>query len=143
MFKQFSPAIIVALVFIAASSNGMTNAQTMTSQHGATTEDIRRIVMLNVGSQDKAVEVSRTGNVLLISRVNSNLNGAPHQLVNNESVSIASVVSKAIIGNPEYENIHTIRVQYLNRTGSPPKDKILDQVEFRKGQNDAFDLHLS
>jgi hypothetical protein len=141
MLKQFLAASTVALSFMIAFGSCM--AQTNATQRPATTEDIRLAVVQNVGSQDKAVEVSQAGNVLLISRINSNMNGAPHQLINNESISIAAVVSKAIANNSEYGDVHTIRVQYLDRSGSPPKDKVLDSVEFRKGQNGEFDLHAT
>jgi hypothetical protein len=142
MSKQFRAATAIALGFMIASA-AMTHAQTAAPQPYATTEDIRAAVVRNVGSQDSAVEASQASNVLIISRINSNMNGAPHQLINNEAVSIAGVVSKAIANTPYYETIHTIRVRYLDRLGSPPQDKVLDSVEFRKGSNGKFDLHVS
>ena len=143
MLKLFLAALLILLLSISADINGGVSAQTNTTQINAAVEDIRLAVVKNVGSQDKEVEVLRTGNVLTISRVNSNMNDAPHQLVNNEATSIASVVSKAIVDKPEFKGIHTIRVQYLDRSGSPVKNKIVDLVEFRKGKNGVFELHLT
>jgi hypothetical protein len=143
MLKQILATSTVVLGFMIAFGSCMTIAQTNATRQPTTIEDIRLAVVQNVGSQDKAVEVSQTGNVLLISRINSNMNGASHQLINNESISIGSVVSKAIANRSEYENIHTIRVQYLDRSGSPPKDKVMDSVEFRKGQDGEFDMHTT
>jgi hypothetical protein len=94
-------------------------------------------------SQDKEVEVAIEGGVLSIFRVNSNMNGAPHQLIQNEATSIAAAVSNAIAGKPEYKKIHTLRVNYLERSGSPVKNKIVDSVEFRKGRNGTFEIHVT
>jgi hypothetical protein len=123
--------------------NGAVNAQPNTTQINTAVQAIRLAVVKNLGSKDREVEVLRTGNVLTISRVNSNMNDAPHQLVSNEATSIASVVSKAIVDEPEFKGIHTIRVQYLDRSGSPAKNKVIDSVEFRKGKNGVFEIHLT
>ena len=143
MRKIFPATVLILLLSISGGINGAVSAQTNTTQINAAVEDIRLAVVKNLGSQDKEVEVSRTGNVLTIMRVNSNMNGAPHQLVSNEATSIASVVSKAIGDKPEFKGIHTIRVQYLNRSGPPVKNKVIDLVEFRKGKNGVFELHLT
>jgi hypothetical protein len=143
MLKLFLTTLLILLFSIGVDINGAVNAQTNITQINTAVENIRLAVVKNLGSQDKEVEVSRTGNVLTISRVNSNMNGAPHQLVSNEATSIASVVSKAMVDKPEFDGIHTIRVQYLNRSGSPVKNKVIDSVEFRKGKNGVFELHLT
>jgi hypothetical protein len=143
MLKLFLTTLLILLFSIGVDINGAVNAQTNARQINTAMEDIRVAVVKNLGSQDKEVEVSRTGNVLTISRVNSNMNGAPHQLVSNEATSIAAAVSKAIVDKPEFNGIHTIRVQYLDRAGSPVKNKIVDSVEFRKGKNGVFEIHLT
>ena len=136
MLKTFLAALVILLLSIGAAS-----AQINTTPSNTTTEEVRLAVVKNVGSRDKEVEVVRTENVLTISRVNSNMNGAPHQLVSNEATSIAMVVSDTIGDKSEFKGIHTIRVQYLNRSGSPVKNKVIDSVEFRKGKNGKFQIH--
>ena len=54
---------------------------------------------------------------------------------------MASVVSRAILDHAEYKKVHAIRVQYLNRSGSPAKDKVFDTVDFRKNPQGAFEIH--
>lgn len=136
MPKAFLAALLILLLSIGAAS-----AQTTTTPSNTTTEEIRLAVVKNVGSQDKEVEVVRTGHVLTISRVNSNMNGAPHQLISNEATSIAVIVSNTIGDKSEFKGIYTIRVQYLNRSGPPVKNKVIDSVEFRKGKNGTFEIH--
>jgi hypothetical protein len=143
MFKQFLTASALAVAFTVAFGAGSSIAQTNAAPRAATGEEIRLAVVRNVGSQDQGVELSRTGNVIVVSRVNSNMNGAPHQLIANEAVSVAAVVSKAIADNVEFKDIHTIRVRYLDRSGSPSKDKTVDSVEFRKAPNGEFEIHVS
>ena len=136
MLKTFLATLVIMLLSISVAG-AQTNATTINTS----AEDIRLAVVKNVGSPDKEVEVVRTGNVLTISRVNSNMNGAPHQLVSNEATSIAMVVSNTIGDKSEFKGIHTIRVQYLNRSGSPIKNEAIDSVEFRKGKNGKFEIH--
>ena len=51
------------------------------------------------------------------------------------------IVFATIGDKSEFKGIHTIRVQYLNRSGSPVKNKVIDSVEFRKGKNGKFEIH--
>ena len=104
-------------------------------------ENIQKSVIKKVGAQEKTVEVTISGNILTVARVNSKLNNSTHGGRNNEAAAIAPVVSKAIADNPEFDNVHTIRVQYLIRRKSGEKGKVLDTVEFRKDSLGKFQFH--
>jgi len=110
-------------------------------QRTAVLENIQKSVIQTIGAQEKTVEISISGNILTVARVNSNLNDANHGARNNEAIAIAPVVIKAIEDGPEFKTIHTIRVQYLVRRKLGEKGKVLDTVDFRKDSNGKFQFH--
>jgi len=136
---------MLALLFTSLYSDGPAYTQPNITHIDGATEGIRLAVVTNLGAPDDTVEMSRSGDILLVSRVNSNMSNAVHARgeFNKEAAAIASVVSRAIADDAEYKKINTIRVQYLNRSGSPAKDKVIDTVDFRKNPNGIFDMHSS
>ena len=145
MIKHASAVLMLALLFTCPNIDRPAHAQPNTTHIDGTTEGIRLAVLTNLGAPDNTVEISRSGDILNVTRVNSNMNNAIHARgeFNTEAAAIASLVSRAIADDAEYKTIHTIRVQYLNRSGSPAKDKIIDTVDFRKNPNGVFDIHSS
>jgi hypothetical protein len=143
MLKKCMTALMAIFLSTSAYMPELVSAQTVAPHVAPAIEDIRLLIVKNLGAQDNTVAVSITGGVFDILRVNSNMNDATHPEFNKEASAIASVVSKAIfdIDTAQYKKIHTIRVRYVNRSGSPAKDKIIDSVEFRKSQNGAFEIH--
>jgi hypothetical protein len=125
--------------------DGFAHAQPQITHAIGETEGIRQAIVTNLGAPDNTVEMSRSGDILIVLRVNSTMNSAihAHGEFNKEATAIASVVSRAIADDAEYKAIHTIRVQYLNRAGSSTKDRIIDTIDFRKNPNGAFELHSS
>ena len=148
MTLRFSLAagVIVLLSFMIISE-GTIEAQTHSSrdaqQRDAVLESIRASVIQTIGAQDNTVEVSITGNILTVSRINSSMNQTSHGVRDNEASTIAPIVSKAIAGKTELKNIHTIRVQYRIRSKLGAKEKIIDTVDFRKDPSGAFQLHTT
>ena len=110
-------------------------------RRAAVLENIKKSVIQTVGAQEQTVEVTTSGNIVTVARVNSNLNNSTHGGRNNEAAAIAPVVFKAIADIPEFKTIHTIRVQYLVRRKLGEKRKVLDTVEFRKDSNGKFQFH--
>jgi hypothetical protein len=110
-------------------------------QRIAALENMQKSVIQTVGAQEKTVEVTIRGNILTVMRVNSNLNDSTHGARNNEAIAIASVVTKAIGDSPKFKDVHTIRVQYLARSDSTAKGKVLDTVDFRKDPSGKFQFH--
>jgi hypothetical protein len=131
-------AMVLALTPLAA---GKTAAQA--SQQNTFFETLERSIVQTTGAQENTVETMIKGNILIVSRVNSNMNEATHAGRNNEASAIASVVSKAIADKPEYKNIHTISVQYVSRDSSGSGRKVVDVVDFRKGPSGTFQLHTT
>ena len=73
------------------------------------------------------------GNILIITRVNSNMNNATHGGRDNEATAIAGVVSKAIVGKPEFKRLFiSLQVQYLAREAGDKAGKIIDTIEYRE-----------
>ncbi|PNG25695.1 hypothetical protein CR492_12305 [Methylocella silvestris] len=126
-----------------ANVAGTAAAQTNVAQPAIKIENIRVLVVQNLGAADEAVEALLKGNIFTVLRVETPASKATHQEFNTEATSIAGVVGRAIYGKAEYEEIHTIRVQFLRRSGSPVKSSILDTVDFRKSPKGDFELHAT
>ena len=144
MFKYIL-AVCYTAACLCAATNTVAFAQTPSSgndvQRTAILENIKKFVIQTIGAQETTVEVTISGNILIVARVNSKLNDTTHGGRNNEAIAIAPVVTKAIEGNPEFKTVHTIRVQYLVRRKVGEKDKVLDTVDFRKDPNGKFQFH--
>ena len=141
--NKFLAAGAAVLFSLMAAANGSVGAQTIQPPQDAFLESIQASIVRTVGAQDKTVELSIVDNVFTVSRINSNMNESTHGGRNNEASAIGSVVSKAIVGKSEFQNIITIRVQYVTRYGSTTNIKVIDTVEFRKDPNGAFQFHTT
>ena len=139
MFRYLFVIGFVA-VYLGAAANTTVCAQNRLSD-GALMEELQKSIIQTVGAQEKTVEVTISGKILTIMRVNSNLNGSSHGARNNEAKAIALVVAKGITDRPDLKNVHTIRVQYLTRLGTEAKDRVLDTVDFRKDPSGIFEFH--
>src|SRR5664279_5542325 len=117
-------------------------AQTNPSAVSADTlGSIQAVVIKTIGAQVNTVEVTTSSDVLVVGRVNSNLNASTHEGRNNEAKEIASIVARIIGENSKFKTVSTIRVDYLVRAPASLTGKIVDTVEFRKGPDGAFDFH--
>ena len=143
MIRHSSAALLLALLLTGLIFDGAAHGQPQITHTVGATEGIRQAIVTNLGAPDNTVEMSRSGDILIVLRVNSTMNNAIHTRgeFNKEAAAIASVLSRAIADDAEYKKIHTIRVQYLNRSGSSTKDRIIDTIDFRKNPNGAFDMH--
>jgi len=144
MFKYLF-AVCYTAACLCAVTNTMAFAQTPSSgndrQRTAILENIKKSVIQTIGAQETTVEVTISGNILILARVNSKLNDTTHGERSKEAIAIAPVVTKAIEDGPEFKTIHTIRVQYLVRSKLGEKGKVLDTVDFRKNSNGTFQFH--
>ena len=139
MTRTFSFFAAIALLSLALILPTPSEAQT----RDASLQSIRATVTQAVGAEDATVEVSITGNVFTVARVNSSLNQASHSNRDGEASRIAPIVSKAIADKPEFKNIHTIRVIYLVRSKPHDAAKAIDTVDFRKDPSGAFLFHTT
>jgi hypothetical protein len=141
MLMNFVTALLIVCASMVANAPGIAAAQINVAQATTMIEDIRLLVVQNLGAADETIEASLQGNTFKVLRVESPTSKAAHQTFNKEASSIAAVVARAIDNKAEYEGIHTIRVQFISRSGSPVKSKILDTVDFRKSPKGVFELH--
>src|SRR5450631_78177 len=107
MLKKCMTALMAIFLSTSAYMPELVSAQTVAPHVSPAIEDIRLLIVKNLGAQDNTVAVSITGGVFDILRVNSNMNDATHPEFNKEASAIASVVSKAIfdIDTAQYKKI--------------------------------------
>ena len=141
MFKYLF-AVCYTAACLCAATNTMAFAQTPSSgndrQRTAILANIKKSVIQTIGAQEAAVEVTISGNILIVARVNSKLNDTTQGERSKEAIAIAPVATKAIEDSPEFKTIHTIRVQYMVRRKHGEKGKVLDTVDFRKTKMESF-----
>ena len=106
----------------------------------STLADIRTAIVRSIGAQDQTVEITLTDKVLMVLRLNSNMNEATHAGRDNEATAIASIVSTAIKGKPEFDNLVALRVDYVARSAGG-ESKVIDSVEFREDPIGDFRFH--
>jgi len=137
-------AVSVAMALLLSQTGATLHAQ------GALPQDIQRLSILSdirtsiiraIGAQEATVEVTIKGNVLTVWRSNSNMNQSTHAGRDNEAMAIATVVSNAIVGKPEFNRLVAIWVRYVvrSRPGGPSKN--VDSIEFREDPNGVFRFH--
>ncbi len=132
-----------AIMLLSAIACGAVKAQTHALADAQQLENIRTAVIKVIGTRGDRVEVLVSGNILAIARVNSAMNQTGHAARDSEASRIAAAVAKTIAGNPEFENIHTIRVRYVNRARSGTHGRVIDTVDFRKDPSGAFVFHAT
>jgi hypothetical protein len=115
-------------------------ASSMESERASILSNIQTSVVRAIGAQAQTVEVTVSGPLLIVSRVNSNMNDSTHAGRDNEATAIASIVSKAVVGNAAFKDIISLQVRYIVRSSSAG-DKVIDTVEFREGPNGVFQPH--
>lgn len=134
---------ITALLLLTYSNSPLRAqlSQTQSTQQSAVLADIQKSVIRTIGAQENTVEVGMMRNILIITRVNSNMNNATHGGRDNEATAIAGVVSKTIVRKPEFNTIISLRVQYLAREAGDKTGKIIDTIEFRADPSGNFQFH--
>jgi hypothetical protein len=114
------------------------------AQSAAPEEALRLIASRSVGMPEATFEVSSKGAVLTVTRVNSTLNASSHQGRNNESAAIAKAITAEFARKgPQYSGIQSISVDYVDRTGTPTHDSLIDRIDFRKNAAGKFELHIT
>ena len=133
-------ALLVGWLFVGPIAAQAQAAASAGNQIG-TPASIEKLIVKAIGAEAKTVKVTSSSGILLVARVNSNMNGSTHEGRNNEAKVIAPLVAKEIGSNPKFGNVSTIRVEYVARSSPVAKSRIVDSVEFRKGLDGVFDFH--
>jgi hypothetical protein len=136
----------LSVITIALHSTALVRAQGPTVEDVrklSTLVDIRQSVIRTTGAPAETVDISVTGKVLTVARINSNMNRSTHAGRDNEAKAIAAVVSERITGQPEFSSLVAIRVQYEMRSTILGKAHILvvDAVDFRASPEGRFQFH--
>jgi hypothetical protein len=141
MLTNFVTALLIVAASLVGNLPWTAAAQVNVVQSTTKIEEIRLLVVENLGAADQTIEALLEGPIFTVLRVESPASKASHQEFNTEASSIGAVVARAIQNKAEYEGIHTIRVQFVSRSGSPVKGKIIDTVDLRKSPEGVFELH--
>jgi hypothetical protein len=131
---------VSALIMLTSAQVGAQIASSMESERASILSNIQTSVVRAIGAQAQTVEVTVSGPLLIVSRVNSNMNDSTHAGRDNEATAIASIVSKAVVGNAAFKDIISLQVRYIVRSSSAG-DKVIDTVVFREGPNGVFQPH--
>jgi hypothetical protein len=111
------------------------------AQHKAILNDARSLIIRTIGAENNSVDIVTTEKAITVERINSNMNGSSHGARNNEATVIGPIVSQAIAEKPDFKAVIVIRVQYVSRTSSASKQRVLDTIEFRKDASGNFQFH--
>lgn len=144
MLKRQFAVVSIAMPLFLLQASVTVRAQRPTSQDApivSTLAGIRTSITRAIGAQDATVEITVTGNVLTVWRINSNMNQSTHAGRDNEATAIAAIVSNAIFGRPEFNKLVTISVRYGIRSRPGAHTKVIDTVEFREDPNGLFRFH--
>lgn len=140
--QSFAYSIFAALLLML--NTNAAHAQTTSSVVKVDTlANIQTLVIKTIGAQPKTVEATMSGDVLVVTRPNSNMNTTTHEGRNNEAKIISSVVAKSIGKSTKFTKVSTIRVEYTSRKPPDTSGKVVDAIEFRKGPDGVFDFHQS
>jgi hypothetical protein len=111
------------------------------AQYKAILNDARSLIIRTIGAENNSVDIVTTEKAITVERINSNMNGSSHGARNNEATVIGPIVSQAIAEKPDFKAVIVIRVQYVSRTSSASKQRVLDTIEFRKDASGNFQFH--
>jgi hypothetical protein len=141
MAKHISALSLLSAMLLMAFTTVAPAQTTRSASRADTLGNIQAAVHKAIGAQLKTVEVTTNGDVLVVARVNSNMNTSTHEGRNNEAKEIASIVARGIGDKSKFRTMSTIRIDYVNRATASPTGKVVDSVEFRKGPDGVFDFH--
>jgi hypothetical protein len=131
----------VAAVMLAAALSiecGVVGAQSIEAQ-----AKIRAAIVQSTAAPEKSIEITFKSGGLTILIVNSSRNGSTHQGYTDDAQAAVQATVVAVKDDPDFAKLNSVRVKYIERSVSPPRDKILDSVEFRKNSTGTFILHVS
>ena len=136
-----SRKLIFAAVMLTAALS--VDCGTVTAQSSEAQAKIRAAIVQSTAAPEKSIELTFKFGSLTILMVNSTLKGSTHQGYADDAHAAMQAAVLAVKDDPKFAKLNSVTVNYIERTASPQKDKILDSVEFRKNASGAFVLHLS
>ena len=134
-------SLLVGWLFVADTKAMLAQTTLSAAKQVNAPASIQASIIKEIGAEENTVEVVTSGNVLIIARVNSNMNASTHAGRDNEANVIGSLVAKRIANVPKFKTVVTIRIEYIVRSAPTAKKEVVDSIEFRKGQDGVFDFH--
>ncbi len=135
-------AISIAVSAMVAQANTTLHAQTTSAQgqeRRSTLTDIRKSVVRSMGATDQTVEVIVKDNVLIVLRVNSNMNEFDLCWSRQRSNCDCIHCVESDFWKDVAQGRHQPSSPLIVRKGS--SDKTIDTVEFREDTNGMFQHH--
>jgi hypothetical protein len=126
---------------VATCSLAMAALQLRAQSSAPAVDELRTVIGRGIGAERNTLEIRVSHNVLVVLRINSNMNAASHDARDNEAMAIASLASKAIAGKAEFKKLVAIRVEFVARPAAGGREKRVDMVEFREGPDGVFRHH--
>jgi hypothetical protein len=146
MLKRRLAALAVVVLFLTGATSTALVAQVSSTTGGAggtALSDVKAAIVRVLSADEKAVDVTATPHLIIVSLNNSGLKGRTHAERNTEATAIASTVVMAISEKPAFKNVLAINVRYLSQSGPGAHQKLVDSIDFRKDRSGKFGLHLT
>jgi hypothetical protein len=132
----------MAFVLASAALLGVPHAQLAQSQE-MSLDAVKSAVLAATGYDGGAVELTATNVQLVVTIVNSKLNGSPAAERENEATRIASKIASIIADKPEFKGIQGIHVDYVKREADGGHTQRIDGIDFRKDPQGNFQHHIT
>jgi len=143
MNNTLAVATLVALVTVSnAAPVWGADAATDTEQvkqQALAIPNLQQAAASAAGYKSTNIKVTSTAHQVTIQLVSSKASGADTANRKAESATIVSAIAKAIIGKPEFAQVVTMHVDYVNRLGNGAQ--VIEGFDFHKTANGAFAFH--
>ncbi|MDG4875337.1 hypothetical protein P9273_09535 [Mesorhizobium sp. WSM4935] len=123
-----------------ASGIGLTHSQAAPAVPDI---EIEQSITSATGYDTNAVEVASNEFQIVVAIVNSDLNGPliTHRDREAEAAKIVEAIVAVLKGNPAYEKLLAIHIDYVSREPQANHSHVVDAVDYRRNLNGSFDLH--
>lgn len=134
--------VLMSFILMSAAPLAALNAQSLPSQ-AASLNRLKAVVVGATGYDPATVEVAATKVQLIVTIVNSPLNGGSDGGRRKEARRIASTLAQTIRNDRELNGVQAIHVDYLKREDRSGREKIIDSIDFRKDPRGIFRHHVT
>jgi hypothetical protein len=105
--------------------------------------EIKQSITSATGHGTNAIEVASNEFQIVVAIVNSDLNGPliTHRDREANAAKIVEATVAVLQGNPAYEKLLAIHIDYVSREPQANHSHVVDGVDYRRNLNGSFDLH--
>jgi hypothetical protein len=132
----FRCCLIVPLVWGAA-------VQFSYAQSTASLAEIKQSILSATGYDATTVEVTARPVQIVVTVVNSDLNGSlvTHHERETDAAEIVGAIAVTLASSPELAAMQAIHIDYVARKPDSTHSDIIDAIDFRKNLQGKFELH--